>query len=108
MADPLPYASPRPPRRSESAFVSLWSASIGVPPLLVLILLHALNVPVPRPTEPFVPTTLLLALAAMGVGLVSAAQSIAQREPRWRLALVAGGACAGMLAWVALGVMMKW
>jgi hypothetical protein len=100
----LSYASPRPPRRSESAVVAVWSASIGVPPILLLILLHLLDIRVPRGVEPFVPTMLLLALAAMGVGLVSAVQSIAQREPRWRLAMVAGGACAGTLAWVAFGV----
>jgi hypothetical protein len=102
VAESLPYASPRPPRRSESAIVAAWCASIGVPPPVVFALLfRGLNVPPPRWLEPFVPMIVLLSMAAMMAGVVCAANAIAQREPRWRLAAVAGVACAGTLAWVA-------
>ena len=103
MAD-LDYASPRPPRKSDSAVISVWCTSLGIPPIVLLIVLRLFHVQVPLGFQAFVPAILLIALAAIGCGLVSSVQSIAQREPRWRTAAIAGSLCAATLAWVALGV----
>jgi hypothetical protein len=96
----LDYASPRPPRKSDSAVISAWCTSLGIPPIVLLIVLRLFHVQVPLGFQAFVPAILLIALAAIGCGLVSSASvdrttrtSLANWQPS--RALVRGNAGMG-------------